>query len=214
MAQKTLFQAVKEDHEEMYEYHDQYQRAFAKGDVEACARWAHQLRWEIARHAVGEEIVVYPLMEKHLGDKGKELADHDRSEHSQVKQELYKLEGMQPGTEEYTSLLNRMMTSLHHHNDDEEIDDLPLLEPAIGEAASMEAAQDFKRTKKFVPTRAHPAAPNQPPMETLVGFLAAPVDKLLDVFKSFPREDEMKAAKEELKHRDHDAAAGRQATVQ
>lgn len=70
-----------------------------------------------------------------------------------MKQELYKLEGMQPGTEEYTTLLARMMASLHHHNDDEEIDDLPLLEPAIGEDASRAAALDFKRTKKFVPTR-------------------------------------------------------------
>ena len=60
---------------------------------------------------------------------------------------------MQPGSEEYSSLLNKMMAKLHHHNDDEEIDDLPLLEPAIGEAASQEAALDFKRTKKFVPTR-------------------------------------------------------------
>lgn len=65
----------------MYEYHDKYLRAFKQGDVGACERWANQLRWEIARHAVGEEIVVYPLMEKHLGDKGKQLADHDRAEH-------------------------------------------------------------------------------------------------------------------------------------
>lgn len=66
----------------MYEYHDQYKRARERGDVEAQTRWVNQLRWEIARHAVGEEIVVYPLMEKHLGDKGKKLADHDREEHT------------------------------------------------------------------------------------------------------------------------------------
>jgi hypothetical protein len=46
-------------------------------------------------------------------------------------------------------------------------------------------------------------------LETLVGFLAAPIDKLLDMFNDFPHDDEMKEAKEELKHRDHDAAAGR-----
>jgi hypothetical protein len=39
------------------------------------------LRWEIARHAVGEEIVVYPLMEKHLGEEGLKLTNHDREEH-------------------------------------------------------------------------------------------------------------------------------------
>ena len=97
----TLFHAIKEDHEEvrscarlqnsiaeyasrnfqMYEYHDQYKRARTRGDVDAQGRWARQLIWEIARHAVGEEIVVYPLMERHLGEKGKQLADHDREEH-------------------------------------------------------------------------------------------------------------------------------------
>ena len=70
-----------------------------------------------------------------------------------AKEELYKLEGLEPGSEEFTNLLNRMMQQLHHHNDDEEIDDLPLLEPAIGEVASKEAAMTFKKTKKFVPTR-------------------------------------------------------------
>lgn len=60
----------------------------------------------------------------------------------------------------------------------------------------------------FLSHRSHPNAPNKPPFETLVGLMTAPVDKLLDAFESFPKEKEMKEAKEELKHRDHDAAAG------
>jgi len=211
MSSKTLFQAIKEDHEEMYEYHDEYKRAREAGDVGAQARWARQLIWEVARHAVGEEIVVYPLMEKHLGPKGVELADHDRAEHQTVKELLYKIESKEPGSEEYDSILNQVMTSLHHHNDDEEIDDLPLLESVIGTDASKEAALSFKKTKKLVPTRAHPSAPNKPPAETFAGFLALPIDKIKDWFASFPTEEEMKQAKEELKHRDHDAAAGRAA---
>ena len=65
----------------MYEYHDQYERARHRGDVDAQARWTRQLTWEVARHAVGEEIVVYPLMEKYLGEKGNQLANHDRQDH-------------------------------------------------------------------------------------------------------------------------------------
>ncbi len=65
----------------MYEYHDQYERARDRGDVDAQVRWVRQLTWEVARHAIGEEIVVYPLMEKHLGDKGRQLSDHDREDH-------------------------------------------------------------------------------------------------------------------------------------
>ena len=40
----------------MYLYHDEYRRALKAGDVSAQARWARQLTWEVARHAVGEEI--------------------------------------------------------------------------------------------------------------------------------------------------------------
>ncbi|KAI0826677.1 hypothetical protein BC628DRAFT_1320071 [Trametes gibbosa] len=209
----TLFESIKEDHEEMYEYHDQYNRARDRDDVDAQARWARQLTWEIARHAVGEEIVVYPLMEKHLGDEGKKLADHDREEHHSVKEQLYKLESLQPGSEEYHTLVTIMMKSLHHHNDDEEIKDLPMLEPIIGEQASKDAALSFKKTKKLVPTRTHPSIPNQPPFETLLGFLEAPIDKIKDYFTSFPTSEEMQGAKEELKHRDHDAAEGRAAAT-
>jgi len=208
MSQKTLFQSVKEDHEEMYLYHDEYKRAHDAGDIAAQTRWARQLTWEIARHAVGEELVVYPLMEKHLGAEGLKLADHDREEHQHVKEELYKLEGLKPGTEEHAALVTRIMATLHHHNDDEEIKDLPLLEDAIGVDASKEAALSFKKTKKLVPTRAHPSAPDKPPAETLVGLLSAPIDKIRDWFSSFPTEEEMHDAKEELKTRDHDAAAG------
>lgn len=63
----------------MYSYYNEY--AKNQGDAEAQARWSRLLTWEIARHAVGEELVVYPLLEKHLGVKGKELADKDRSDH-------------------------------------------------------------------------------------------------------------------------------------
>jgi hypothetical protein len=66
---------------QMYEYYDEYTRARNNSDDDAAGRWARQLTWEVARHAVGEEIVVYPLMEKHLGEKGMKLTDNDRAEH-------------------------------------------------------------------------------------------------------------------------------------
>ena len=66
---------------QIYEYYDEYSRARDNSDADAEGRWAHQLTWEVARHAVGEEIVVYPLMEKHLGEKGQKLTDKDRADH-------------------------------------------------------------------------------------------------------------------------------------
>jgi hypothetical protein len=63
----------------MYEYYDKFRQA--AGDNDAQQRWANQLRWEIARHAVGEELVIYPLMEQKMGAEGKHLADEDRAQH-------------------------------------------------------------------------------------------------------------------------------------
>jgi hypothetical protein len=37
-------------------------------------------------------------------------------------------------------------------------------------------------------------APNKPPYETLVGFMAAPIDKLKDLFTTFPTEEMKKDA--------------------
>ncbi|KAF8155803.1 hypothetical protein B0H34DRAFT_659418, partial [Crassisporium funariophilum] len=49
------------------------------GNTDAQERWSCQLIWEVARHTIGEELVVYPLMEKHLGAEGKKLAVEDRA---------------------------------------------------------------------------------------------------------------------------------------
>lgn len=156
----------------MYEYHEQFNKA--KGDVDAQTRWARQLTWEIARHAVGEEIIVYPLMEKHLGQHGLDLANQDRKDHlvrshicillfyksltwyhlyQTVKTLLSKLESLQPGTAPYDQTVSEIMRHLHEHNDSEEINDLPILEAKIGAEGSEAAAASFTRTKKFAPTR-------------------------------------------------------------
>ncbi|KAJ3809122.1 hypothetical protein F5876DRAFT_89620 [Lentinula aff. lateritia] len=191
-SQRTLTDAIKEDHEEMYEYYDNYKKA--AGDVDAQARWARQLTWEIARHAVGEEIVVYPLMEQHMGHEGIKLADQDRADHQKVKEQLYQLESLTAGTTDYDTLMTQIMAHLRQHNDSEETQDLPRLEPKLGQEGSQHAAATFTKTKKFAPTRPHPSAPNKPPAETLVGFLALPIDKLKDMFSKFPTEEMKKAA--------------------
>ncbi|GLB37091.1 putative HHE domain-containing protein [Lyophyllum shimeji] len=184
---RVLSDAIEKDHKEMYDFYDEYVKA--AGNPDAQERWATQLRWEVARHAVGEEIIVYPLMEEKLGNKGIQLADQDRADHQLIKERLYKLESLPAGSKEHADLLKETMDILHKHNDHEEREDLPLLEPTLGRESSSEAAAKFKRTKQFAPTRVHPAAPNKPPFETVAGLMAAPIDKLKDMFAKFPTED-------------------------
>jgi len=190
----ALIGAIADDHQEMYTYYDQYVKN--TGDADAQDRWARQLIWEVARHAVGEELVVYPLMEKHLGVQGQKLADGDRADHEKVKKLLYDIESHKPGSQEHVAILKSVVELLRPHNDSEEQKDLPLLTKAIGEEASAEAATRFKRTKKFAPTRAHPSAPDKPPFETVAGLMAAPIDKLKDIFAKFPTDEQKQAVKD------------------
>lgn len=189
---QTLTQVIKEDHDEMYRYYTMYEKAVSDGDTNAAAKWGNQLRWEVARHASGEEIVVYPLMEKYMGIEGKRLADEDRDQHNEVKKLLKEAENFSAGSPELNRIMKDIIDHLKPHNESEEKNDLPALEQAIGAQNSESAAKSFTRTKKFVPTHAHPALPDKPPYETLGGFLVTPMDKLKDFFATFPSDD-MKA---------------------
>jgi len=183
---KTLTDNIMQDHREMYHWHDEYTRA--TGNKDAQERASNQLRWLIARHSVGEELVVYPLFEKYLGEQGKTMADSDREDHNLVKHMLYEIESYTAGTDEHTKLLRTIVDTLRKHNDTEENHDLPLLEPKLGKESSG-FAQKFNRHKGFAPTRPHPGAPDKPPFETVAGLLSAPIDKLRDMFDKFPAEE-------------------------
>lgn len=84
--------------------------------------------------------------------------------------------------------IEALMSDLSKHIEEEEKDDLPSLERALAVDESADLARSFERTKMFVPSRSHPRVPNRPPFETLAGLLAAPIDRLGDLFRKFPKE--------------------------
>jgi len=71
---------IKHDHRELEEYYNKIKEASRDDDK---VRWQNQFVWELARHSIAEELVVYPAMEKHVPD-GVRMAEKDRSEHQQV----------------------------------------------------------------------------------------------------------------------------------
>ncbi|TGO12791.1 hypothetical protein BTUL_0082g00360 [Botrytis tulipae] len=179
----TITDAVLKDHEEIRQYADKIRQAT---DDDTRARWQNQFTWELARHSIGEELVVYPAFAKHLGVQGQKMADEDRAEHQTVKEALYKLQKLKPSDEDLIPTLDALMKNLNEHIKGEESNDLPALESALDNNESQAIAKPFGRTKAFVPSRSHPSAPSKPPFETVVGLLTAPIDHLGDVFRKFP----------------------------
>lgn len=72
---------IKTDHRELEGWYDKIINPVNEDEQ---VRAQNQFVWELARHSIGEEIVVYPALEKHLSD-GKKLADRDRQEHQVVR---------------------------------------------------------------------------------------------------------------------------------
>ncbi|PVH69567.1 hypothetical protein DL98DRAFT_661618 [Cadophora sp. DSE1049] len=181
----TISDAIKKDHQEIKECAENIRKA---ADDDSKTRWQNQFTWELARHSIGEELVVYPSFAKHLGAKGQAMAAKDRDEHQSVKDALYKFQNLTPENPEFLPTLEALMKDLNQHIQEEENDDLPALESALQENESESMAKSFGRTKAFVPSRSHPSAPNKPPFETVIGLMTAPIDHLGDIFRKFPDE--------------------------
>ncbi|KAI1080190.1 hypothetical protein F5B20DRAFT_580586 [Whalleya microplaca] len=177
--------AVKQDHRQLEHY---YNEIVHSNDHDHQRRYQNAFVWELARHSIAEELVVYPSLETGVSD-GKERADRDRSEHQVVKEQLYKFQSLKPGDKDFIPKLESLMKDLKIHIQEEEEQDLVKLEEALLPARSRSLAEQFEMTKSFTPTRSHPSAPNRPPFETAVSLMTAPLDKLQDLFRTWPKEE-------------------------
>jgi hypothetical protein len=78
----AISNAVKKDHKEIRAY---YNNIINAKDNDEATRWQNQFTWELARHAIAEELVVYPSFIKTLGEQGKQMSDKDRAAHQTVR---------------------------------------------------------------------------------------------------------------------------------
>jgi len=181
----TISEVITKDHRELEQY---YNEVINSNDHDHQQRFGNQFTWELARHSVGEELVVYPAFEKYLGVKGKQMAEIDRNEHHQVKLLLKEFQNLRPKDPNFIPKLKELWSNLSSHIQEEESQDLPALESALQSATgeSESIAKSFGRTKAFVPSRSHPSAGEHPPFETAMGLLTAPFDHIADIFRKFP----------------------------
>lgn len=92
----------------------------------------------------------------------------------------------------YVPQLKRLYLNLQEHIKEEENDDLPALERALAKDeyrdSSERLVRSFSRTKKIAPSRAHPAAGEDPFVEGVAGPAVAIFDRIADLFRRFPED--------------------------
>ncbi len=153
--------------------------------------WRNQLIYEIARHLVAEELIVYPLIRKKI-PSGEILYQYSIKEHQKIKQLLYDVQSIDPTTTEFKSKLDETMKVLFLHFEEEENQVLPMIRMHVPEEELVTAGNQFTRRKFIAPTRPHTSVPEDPPtLEGLLGLLIAPIDKFRDLFTSYPDQDKV-----------------------
>ena len=79
--QRTISEVISADHGAIDTYAENIKTA---STLQEKIEWRNQFTWALARHAVSEELTLYPMMEQKLGQEGKKLTDIDREQHTAV----------------------------------------------------------------------------------------------------------------------------------
>ncbi|MEU4619376.1 hemerythrin domain-containing protein [Actinoplanes sp. NPDC023801] len=134
---------------------------------------------ELVRHAVAEEMYIYPAMRKYLDD-GEKAVEHDIEEHKELEVTMKRLEDVDVSSPEFDQALRKLEELLADHVRDEEQEQFPEMRLRIPADELAGLAGKVETAKKLAPTRPHPGAPNSELFHKLVGPGVGLVDRLRD----------------------------------
>ena len=164
------------DHQEMVELISRIEGA---ADAGTRRDLADAVIAEVMRHAVAEEMYVYPAVEKHV-PHGKDEVEHDKEEHEEIVQIMKRLEDVDASDERFLELVRELDGKLRHHAEDEEKEQFPKLRQHLPAEDLMELGRKVEAVKRVAPTRPHPSAPHAELFHKTVGAGIGLVDRLRD----------------------------------
>ena len=134
---------------------------------------------EVMRHAVAEEMFVYPAVEEHVPNGTKEV-EHDKNEHDEIVRLMKQVEDVDAADPEFMELIRELETKLRHHAKDEESEQFPQLRAHIPAEKLVDLGEKVENAKKLAPTRPHPHAPHSELFHKTIGPGVGMVDRLRD----------------------------------
>ncbi len=134
---------------------------------------------EIMRHAVAEEMYVYPAIEEHVPD-GPAQVGHDKQEHAEIVQVMKRMEDTDASTPAFMAVVRQLEALLRHHATDEEAEQFPQLRAHIPGERLIALGEQVQTAKKLAPTRPHPSAPHSELFHKTVGPGVGMIDRLRD----------------------------------
>ncbi|KAJ6021718.1 hypothetical protein N7540_007222 [Penicillium herquei] len=185
-ASQRILPAIKNEHADL---HSHGNKILISLNPDEQTRYQNLFTWELARHIIGEELIIYPAIARHVHG-GKAISNRNRTEHQEIKEQLKMFQGLRSTDPRFAPTLEALITDLQTHTQREETEDLVSLEEVLSPDQSEALTGLLERTRLFIPSRSHPLSPSKPPFETVVGLLTAPVDMIADLFRKWPHHGE------------------------
>jgi iron-sulfur cluster repair protein YtfE (RIC family) len=165
----------------LLEDHRSVERRF--GEFETAGPQARpELFWkltdELVRHEVAEEVVIFPALRKLPG--GDVIARARIEEQSEAESQLARMEKLDPTAPEFMAELTDLKAAVLEHAGREETEAFPLLATGLVGSDEVMLAEKYQSAKRAAPNHPHPHAPDTPPGNTVLGPIAALVDRIRD----------------------------------
>ncbi|PKG54648.1 MULTISPECIES: hemerythrin domain-containing protein [Halomonadaceae] len=173
---KDVVDILTTDHQEMMALAGQIK---GSNDPQWRRDTADTLIAEVMRHAIAEEMYVYPAIEKYIPN-GTEEVEHDKQEHDEIVQVMKQLEDCNAVDPVFMTQLEKLEGLLSHHADDEESQQFPKMRTRMSGDQLIELGEKLEQAKTLAPTRPHPNAPHSELFHKSVGAGVGMVDRLRD----------------------------------
>ncbi|WP_449063957.1 hemerythrin domain-containing protein [Planomonospora algeriensis] len=166
------------DHREVEQMFTELER-LSPSDMERRRQLTEKVIIELVRHAVAEEAYLYPAVRRAVPG-GDQLADRELAEHAEAEKTMKRLEQTDVADPGHAALLKQLMMEIRTHIREEEDELFPQLRAHSDVSQLAELGRKVQAIKKIAPTRPHPAAPDKPPANMMVGPLTGLVDRMRD----------------------------------
>lgn len=139
---------------------------------------ADQITIELVRHAVAEEVAVYPEVKRKVCEEEAERAKLEHAEAERTMKALEKLDSEDPSFEQE---IRKLMSEIRVHVAEEEGAMFPHMREIMTQDELTELGKRVDAIKAMAPTRPHPSVPNDPGKRLAVGPVAGLFDRLRDL---------------------------------
>lgn len=173
---------LKQDHGNVEELFHRFETC-EPADYDELARIRDKVIEHLSRHSQVEEQVFYPAVRARLGDENAFEVLEGLEEHHVVKQTLSELEKLAPSHDRFRAKMTVLIESVRHHVQEEEEELFEKVREHFTVEELSEMGDTMETIKPAMPTRAHPFAPDQPPLNILVGLPVAVIDKGITLAK-------------------------------